>query len=448
MHIEKSSQGDLLELTLRGRLDNDSSIYFREEIEACAREGWHRILVDLGGVTYLSSSGIAALIAAKQRLERLAGLFGVHNATPDVEHILSLTRVWEMLRCDPQKARSGPALSTTTIALSATTRFVHQAGLELAIYGLDESPPLICRVFGNSQSLFDARHSKPRRCNVSFGPRTFGLGIGALGHPSTGSQASLTQDKSTQAKSTQSDSLTGHHGEFLAVAGAVAQSPHKSHGLPDYLLAAADFVPAADVLYGVQCEGDLPVLIRFSPAEADAQIGLSRIITSGLEQTQSRLSGFVILADCAGLVGAQLRQSPATAAHEGSDRFALPGLRDWLSFSAEQIHRHNLALIVGIAASEPLEPSSPLAPLLRPIGPDGLLTGHFHAAVFPYRPLKKRILPLHSSVTDLFESGSIEDVLHLLHDDRPISGLGESELFGGACWMGPIEEVVAVEESE
>jgi hypothetical protein len=31
MHIEKSSQGDLLELTVRGRLDNDSSVYFREE---------------------------------------------------------------------------------------------------------------------------------------------------------------------------------------------------------------------------------------------------------------------------------------------------------------------------------------------------------------------------------------------------------------------------------
>ncbi|HET6323086.1 MAG TPA: STAS domain-containing protein, partial [Planctomycetaceae bacterium] len=61
MQVEKSSQGDLLELKVRGRLDNDSAVYFREEIESCAREGWHRILADLSGVTYLSSSGIAAL---------------------------------------------------------------------------------------------------------------------------------------------------------------------------------------------------------------------------------------------------------------------------------------------------------------------------------------------------------------------------------------------------
>jgi hypothetical protein len=77
----------------------------------------------------------------------------------------------------------------------------------------------------------------------------------------------------------------------------------------------------------------------------------------------------------------------------------------------------------------------------------GELSGHFHAAVFPYRPLKKRVLPLEPSVTELFDSGAIEDVLHLLRDDRPITGLGESELFGGACWLGPIERVTAAGEA-
>jgi hypothetical protein len=66
-------------------------------------------------------------------------------------------------------------------------------------------------------------------------------------------------------------------------------------------LAPGDFVPAAEVLYGVQCEGDLPFLNRFSPSEAGAQIGLSKIVSCGLRQTNSGLAGFAILADCAGL---------------------------------------------------------------------------------------------------------------------------------------------------
>jgi len=434
MQIEKSSQGDLLELTLRGRLDNDSSVYFREEIEACAREGWHRILVDLSGVTYLSSSGIAALVDAKKRIDRLAGLFGVHNASPEVEQILRLTRLLDMLRCDPHKARSGPSMSATTSALSSATRYAHEEGLELAIYSLNESPPLECRIFGNSQSLFDSNGSQTRPQSVSFGPQTFGLGLGALGHAS---------QESSEVESPQA----AQYGEFLAVAGAVAQSAHKSHGLPDYLLAAGDFVPAAQILYGVRCEGELPMLIRFSPAETGSHIGLSKIVSCAMRQANFRLAGFVILADCAGLVGAQLRESPTRLPHDGSDRFALPRIREWLSFSAEQIHRHNLVLMVGIAAAGAVEKSSPLSPLLRPMEPTGELSGHFHAAVFPYRPLKKRVLPLGPSVSELFESGSIEDVLHLLRDDRPTSGAGESELFGGACWLGPIESPIAAEEN-
>ena len=54
MQIEKSSQGDLLELTVEGRLDNDSSVYFREEIEAAAR---------LAGVDRLASVRLATLEA-------------------------------------------------------------------------------------------------------------------------------------------------------------------------------------------------------------------------------------------------------------------------------------------------------------------------------------------------------------------------------------------------
>jgi len=437
MHIERTSQRDLLELTLQGRLDNDSSVYFREEIEASAREGWHRILVDLGGVTYLSSSGIAALIAAKQRLDRLAGFFGIHNATPQIEQILRLTRLLDMLSCDPHRVRAGPGLSATMAALAPTTRFTKEMGLELEIYGLQETLPLACRVFGNAQSLFDPQLPEALPQNVSFSRGTFGLGLGVLGNHAGSSVAAPAQPMALHAT---------HCGEFLAAAGGIAQSAHKSRGLPDYLLAAGDFVPSAEVLYGMQFEGEMPILIRFSASESDSSIGLSRIISCALRQTKYHQAAFVILADCAGLVGAQLRQSPTTASHNGNDRFALPGIREWLTFSAEQIHRHNLALIVGIAASGPVEKSSPLAPLLRPMTTKGELSGHFHAAVFPYRPLKKRILPLQPSVSELFESGSIEDVLHLLRDDRPISGLGESELFGGACWIGPIGDVIVVEE--
>lgn len=423
MQLEKKSSGDLLELTVRGVLDHDSSIHFRDEIEACARDGWHRILVDLGGVTYLSSAGIAAFVTAKQRLDGLSGLFGIHNATPQVEQVLHLTRVLNLLRCDPERARAGASAGLVTMALSSSTRFAFEDGLAMEIYELDESQKLTCRVIGEPQALFDSRNSQPKQ--VQFGSQTFGFGLGTLANPAESSQRRM--------------------GEFLSISGTAAQSPESNGGLPDYQLASGDFVPAVHVLYGVKCEGDMPVLIRFRPSEADAQVGLSKLVRNCLKQMDYGTAGFVILADCAGLIGAQLRQLPAKAESADANRFALPGVREWLSFSAEHIYRRNLVLIVGIAALRPVAESSPLHGLLRPMELNSELTGHFHAAVFPYRPLKKRTLQLDVSVTELFESGSIQDVLHLLRDDRPITGLGESELLSGACWVGPIKEVVAAE---
>jgi anti-anti-sigma factor len=426
MQIEKNSGGDLLELTLHGRLDNDSSIYFREEIESSVRDGWHRIVVDLSGVDYLSSSGIAALVDARQRMERLAGLFGVHDASPEVEKVLRLTGLWNRLRIDPQTARAGATAS------SAAVRLAHECGLDLEIYSLCEAPALRCRVFGEPESLFDSHDSQRKLSSVLFGRQTLGLGLGVLGHQPDASPADLYKAK---------------HGEILAVGGAAAQSAHEGRGLPDYLVAAGDFVPSAQIRYGFQCEGELPVLIRFQPAEAESPVGLSTIVSCALNQTKSRLAGLVILADCAGLVGAQLRRLPAKVPSDAGDRFSLPGIRDWLSFSTESAPRNNLALIVGIAAGGSLGASSPIGGLLRPMDANGALAGHFHAAVFPHRPLKKRTLPLQSSVMELFESGSIEDVLHLLRDDRPITGNGESQLFGGACWIGTIGEITGLEES-
>ncbi len=78
--------------------------------------------------------------------------------------------------------------------------------------------------------------------------------------------------------------------------------------------------------------------------------------------------------------------------------------------------------------------------MLRPLGKDGGATGHFHAAVFSYRALQRGELNLRTEIQALFNTESLQGLLHLLPDDREITGLGESEFLRGALWTGPIEE--------
>ena len=69
------------------------------------------------------------------------------------------------------------------------------------------------------------------------------------------------------------------------------------------------------------------------------------------------------------------------------------------------------------------------------------MTGHFHAATFPYRPLRKGRIDLRESVQVMFEAGTVQSVLHLLNDDREIVGGGESAFVRGACWVSALSAI-------
>ncbi len=67
--------------------------------------------------------------------------------------------------------------------------------------------------------------------------------------------------------------------------------------------------------------------------------------------------------------------------------------------------------------------------------------GHFHGAAFSYRPLKKGMLDLTTTVQALFEAETLQGVLHLLTDERAAAGSHQSEFVRGACWMGAAAEI-------
>jgi hypothetical protein len=89
------------------------------------------------------------------------------------------------------------------------------------------------------------------------------------------------------------------------------------------------------------------------------------------------------------------------------------------------------------------EAAGALAPMLRPLGKGTQATGHFHAAAFHYRPIRKHERDLRTTVRTLFESTALQGVLHLLADGREPEGAGESELMRGTCWVAPIRETKA-----
>src|SRR5262249_22495997 len=127
-------------------------------------------------------------------------------------------------------------------------------------------------------------------------------------------------------------------------------------------------------------------------------------------------------------IGAALRKAPVTPL-----MFDHPGIRQWITFTAEPAFSGSLCLVVGVASR-----NGDFKSMLRPMSKRSSISGHFHAAAFPYQPLKKGRIDLGAAVNALFERESVQGLLHLLNDEREASGSGESEFVRGALWAGPI----------
>jgi hypothetical protein len=241
-----------------------------------------------------------------------------------------------------------------------------------------------------------------------------GIGLGSFGH----------RPEDTQ----------GRFGEALTVAGAAVILPTDGSSVPDYQVSQGELVPELHLLYGLTARGSFSKLLRFEAGRSPRGVlSLGELVESGLAEIQSPGAAFAILAESASVVGATLQRSPALAA--GQSALAFPAVRDWLTFTTERTDERNLLLIAGMAQRPP-QPE--MAACLRPVGPGTTAHGHFHAAVFPYRPLPKGRLDLPEAVAQALGTETAQTVMHLMADEREFEGVGQTDLMRGACWLGPL----------
>ena len=405
MEITRSVADGLVELNIQGRLDGYWADHLDASLAETVREGHYHIRVNLARVTFLSSAGIAVLMKFYKQLSRIQGSLLVSSPSEPVRIVLDLTRLAAVL---VEAARPPVA----EVADTSEGRLFECRDTSFRIFDLEPGASLACRAIGSDEPLAAAafRDCASLRCPDSV----FALGIGAFGESF--------------------HDCRERFGEFLSVAGAAVHLPADGTNVPDYLIASGTQAPEPKVLYGLSCEGSFARLARFDAKQPAGDVRLADLAEGCLEISGAPAAGVVMVAEASGLVGAALRRSPA---REESDRdlFAFPGVRSWLTFTAERAFARSLALVVGIVA-RPDEGES--RPQLRPLGGSKKLLGHFHAAAFSFRPFQKGRIDLRETVTALFETEQLLGVLHLLHDDRGAAGAGQSEFIRGACWIGPI----------
>ncbi len=408
MQITQHPEAELLELRLTGRLDATWADHLSNTIEHAVRSGSHRIALNMAGVRYISSLGVGVLVRQLQLLQSVNGSLTITQPSTPCRTVLTLCGLADFFSMDGGRSSAAK--------LAAGARTLTRAGATYQVFPQQTQHPLSCTLVGRPQQLRSTGFTAADCHSLNFANGTFGLGLGAFGEGFSDCESRF--------------------GEFLAAAGcAVALPTSDTNALPDYVVEQGDFVPQVESLYALAGSGDFPMMVRFdTSSEGPGKIGLSELVDSLLELSESELIAFVVLAEAAGLVGATLQRSPVSKPIS----LQFPDVRDWLQFTSERKQERSLALLVGVAGRN-IPPTA--VEFLRPIRSCSPLLAHVHAALFPYRPVQRGELPFTKTIAGVFANSTPSTVLHLMADTRPIEGVGESDLLRGACWAGPLRAI-------
>ncbi len=79
-------------LVMEDRIDAASAIQFKEQMRELTQKAEHRVVLDLGRVKFLDSSGLGAIVAVKKLLGP-SRVLELSSLTPTVEKVFRLTRM-------------------------------------------------------------------------------------------------------------------------------------------------------------------------------------------------------------------------------------------------------------------------------------------------------------------------------------------------------------------
>ena len=94
LDLKERQAGDVTILDLSGEVRiGDSSVALRDSIRNLADQGKKKVLLNLGGVQYIDSSGIGELIANYTTVKRAGGQLKLLNLTDRVQNLLVITKL-------------------------------------------------------------------------------------------------------------------------------------------------------------------------------------------------------------------------------------------------------------------------------------------------------------------------------------------------------------------
>ncbi len=93
MEILEEEKGNAIVLKLDGRLDASTTSNVKGKIDSVARGNLHNLVIDMGGISFIDSSGLGTLVASLRCIRKAGGDIRISSMQDQVRSIFELTRL-------------------------------------------------------------------------------------------------------------------------------------------------------------------------------------------------------------------------------------------------------------------------------------------------------------------------------------------------------------------
>jgi anti-sigma B factor antagonist len=103
LQIEESREGEIVVLALNGRLDTSTAADFDFAADPHV-QGPNRLLIDLGGIQYVSSAGLRIFLMIAKKLQKAGGQLALCCMSGGVREVFDLAGFSKILTIEPDRA--------------------------------------------------------------------------------------------------------------------------------------------------------------------------------------------------------------------------------------------------------------------------------------------------------------------------------------------------------
>ena len=91
MEIKPEPTDGVLVIKAQGRIDGSNSAQFLQSIQAEISEDYNGVVLDFGGITYISSAGLRVILLLAKELRQKQTGFGVCSLASSVKEIFTIS---------------------------------------------------------------------------------------------------------------------------------------------------------------------------------------------------------------------------------------------------------------------------------------------------------------------------------------------------------------------